>query len=161
MHHLQHVFHSLVSSTEFWAAIIGAVIGGLFAVLTQFLSSRWQRKSERDAEARIVIGVLQAIETEVELFRAKFLDAFKLTFREPNPETPRIHLPKVASQTQNLSDLCTGIDAFRRVNVSRLRSICSGLSPCFCLLISMCTGVVHCHGPKNKILMAAHLIVKR
>src|SRR5262245_31509049 len=100
---MKDVFKSLIYSTEFLAAISGAVIGGLFAVFTQFLSTLWQRKSERDAEERIIIGVLQAIATEVELFRVKFLDAFKLTFRDSNPQTLRIHLPKVASQTQNLS----------------------------------------------------------
>jgi hypothetical protein len=98
MHLSQHVVHSLFSSTEFWAAIIGAligaVIGGLFAVLAQFLSTLWQRKSERDAEARMLIGVLQVIETEVELFKVLWLDAFKLAFKA--------HLPKVASLPQSL-----------------------------------------------------------
>jgi hypothetical protein len=96
--------------------------GGLFAVLTQFLSTLWQRKSERDAESRMVIGVLQAIETEVELFKVKFLDAFKLTFREPNPQTQRIHLPKVASQTQNLAAVFdSNAAALGRISNARLR----------------------------------------
>jgi hypothetical protein len=63
----------------------------------------WQRKSERDAEDRMLSGVLQAIATEVELFKVKFLDSFELVFREPDPQMPAAHLPKVASLTQNLS----------------------------------------------------------
>jgi hypothetical protein len=42
----------------------------------------------------MLIGVLQVIETEVELFKVLWLDAFKLAFKA--------HLPKVASLPQRL-----------------------------------------------------------
>jgi hypothetical protein len=47
-----HHVYSLFSTKEFLAAIVGALIGGLFAVFAQFLSTLWQRKSERDAVRR-------------------------------------------------------------------------------------------------------------
>jgi hypothetical protein len=65
--HLQHFFSSLFGSKEFGAAIVGSVVGGLFAVLTQFLSTLWQRKSERVAERRAIDGVLQAMSNSLRI----------------------------------------------------------------------------------------------
>jgi hypothetical protein len=70
---------------------VGSVVGGLFAVLTQFLSTLWQRKSERVAERRAIHGVLQAMSTEVELFKDKFLNGFEDVFGEPNSMASSVH----------------------------------------------------------------------
>lgn len=102
MDHSRHVLSSLFSSREFWAAIVGAAFGGFFAILTQFLSTLWQRKGVRDSERRALVGTLQAMATEVEVFKVKFLDGFGIVFKEPTPEAPFRHLPKVASLKQNL-----------------------------------------------------------
>jgi hypothetical protein len=103
MDHWRRVLSSLVSSKEFLPTIVGAAVGGFFAILTQFLSTLWQRKSERVAERRAIDGVLQAMSTEVELFKDKFLNGFEDVFREPNSLAPSVHLPKVALLSQNLS----------------------------------------------------------
>jgi hypothetical protein len=105
MDHSRHVLNSLFSSKEFLAAIVGAAVGGFFAILTQFLSTLWQRKGVRDSERRALVGTLQAMATEVEVFKVKFLDGFERVFGEPDPKTPFGHLPKVASLRQNLSSV--------------------------------------------------------
>jgi hypothetical protein len=105
--HLGHFLSSLFGSKEFWAAILGAVFGGLMtgwlALLAQKQAAKDQRKRDRETERETIKGTLQAIETEVELFKVKFLDAFELVFREPDPQTASAPLPKVVSLTQNLS----------------------------------------------------------
>ena len=102
LQHLERFFSSLLSSKEFWAASLGAVIGGLltgwFALLAQKGAAKDQRQRDQDMERRAINGTLQAIATEVELFKVKFLDGFARIFIEPNPQTPRAHLPKVAAE---------------------------------------------------------------
>lgn len=72
MHALQHLerfFSSLLSAKEFWAAILGAFIGGLltgwFALRAQKQSARDQRQRDREAEHRAVNDTLRALETEL------------------------------------------------------------------------------------------------
>lgn len=113
-HHLEHFFSSLLSSKEFWAAIpgilaalVGAVVGGLLTIVAsiraQKQAARDQRIRDREIEREAIRGTLEAIATEIEIFKVKYLDAFALVFTEFNPQTPRAHLPMIASLTQNLS----------------------------------------------------------
>jgi len=91
------LLQSLFGPREFWAAIVGAVIGGLFAVVAQLLSSVWQSKSERSAERRVTNGILQAVTTELEVFKVKYPDAFARMFDESQSG-----IPKVAMINQNV-----------------------------------------------------------
>ena len=104
--YVEGFFSWLFSAKEFWAAVLGAVIGGLltgwFSLVAQQQASKDQRKRDVDAERRAINGALEAIATEVEVFKVKFLDAFVLTFKEFTPQTPRAHLPKLPPLTQNL-----------------------------------------------------------
>ena len=43
-------------------------------MLTQFLSTLWQRKSEQDAERRAVAGILEALAAELKVFKDSALD---------------------------------------------------------------------------------------
>ena len=90
---------SLFSSPEFSAAITGAVLGGiitgLFSLFVQWQAARYQRKRDRETEREAVNRTLQAAATEFDTFRAKFLQALKRDFVEPDPNAPFIHLPKV------------------------------------------------------------------
>jgi hypothetical protein len=63
-----------LNSNEFRAAFCGAVVGGIFAVLAQFLSTLWQRKTEQNAERRAVDSTLRAILAELKVIKAYFLD---------------------------------------------------------------------------------------
>jgi hypothetical protein len=100
LQHLQHFFSSLLSSKEFWAAILGALIGGLmtgwFTLLAQEQAAKDQRIGDRDTEREAIKGTLQAIATEVEIFKVKFLDAFKKVFKEPDPVASPASLASIA-----------------------------------------------------------------
>jgi hypothetical protein len=64
----------LLSSSEFWSAVIGAVVGGLFAVLAQTIANRALRKRDRQTERRALLAILQAILAELETLKADNLD---------------------------------------------------------------------------------------
>jgi hypothetical protein len=106
MHRWQHVLLFLIESKEFWAAIAGALIGGLmtgwFTLRAQKQAAKDQRMRDRETEREAINGTLEAIATEVEVFKVKFLDSFERVFTEPDSGTPFRHLPKVASLRQNL-----------------------------------------------------------
>ncbi len=76
-------------------------MAGWFALLAQKQAAKNQRIRERETEIETIRGTLQAIEAEVELFKAKFLEGFEMTFKEP--ESPLAYLPKIVSIKQNLS----------------------------------------------------------
>jgi hypothetical protein len=59
----------LLSSSEFWSAMIGALVGGFFAVLAQILTSREQRKRDLQTERRSLRATLQAIYAELEILK--------------------------------------------------------------------------------------------
>jgi hypothetical protein len=112
--HLQHFFSSLLSWKEFWAALIGligaftgAVIGGRitgrYALRAQEQAAKDQRTRDRDTEREMVRGTLEAIATEVEVFKVTFLDGFEDVFRPFDPGRPFAHLPKVIPLKQGLS----------------------------------------------------------
>jgi hypothetical protein len=104
--HLQHFFSLLLGSKEFWAAVLGAVFGGLmtgwFALRAQKQAAKDQRIRDRDAERETIRGTLGAIATEVEVFKAKYLDAFQIMFKEPDPQAPPVNPAKVAPTNQSL-----------------------------------------------------------
>ena len=95
---------SLVESKEFIAALVGAVIGGLiagfFTLIAQNNAAKDQRKRDREAGQEALKGTLQAIETEVDMFKRKFLDAFERVFLDPEPQR---NLPKFVSLKRNVS----------------------------------------------------------
>jgi hypothetical protein len=95
---------SLFRSTEFSAAITGAVVGGiitgLFSLFVQWQAAGYQRRRDRETEREAVNRTLQAVATEFDTFRAKFLQALKRDFVEPDPNAPFIHLPKVPPLAQ-------------------------------------------------------------
>jgi hypothetical protein len=90
---------SLLNSTEFLAAVLGAVVGGLiaggFTVWSQGQSNKAQRRRDREADNEQIKGTLQAIATELEAFKARFVDGFRKNFVEPDQQEPYAHLPKI------------------------------------------------------------------
>ena len=90
---------SLLNSTEFLAAVVGAVVGGLiaggFTVWSQRQSNKAQRRRDKEADNEQITGTLQAIATELETFKARFVDAFRKIFVEPDQQKPYVHLPKI------------------------------------------------------------------
>jgi hypothetical protein len=63
LQHLQHFFSSLLGSKEFWAAILAALVGGLFAVYAQQQATKAQRESDLEAEREAADATLRVIAT--------------------------------------------------------------------------------------------------
>jgi hypothetical protein len=76
--HLEHFLSSFLSSKEFYAALIGAVIGGFmtgrYAMRAQQQAAKDQRQRDLEIEERVVKGTLQAMATELKLFKEHALD---------------------------------------------------------------------------------------
>jgi hypothetical protein len=73
---------SLLVTKEFWAAIFGAVVGGLFALAAQLFSNRAQRKLARDAEREAVKAIVRAFGIELEAFKHGFVDGLDPIFEQ-------------------------------------------------------------------------------
>lgn len=72
------------------------------ALLTQKQAAKDQRRRDRDAEREEVRGTLEAIATELEVFKKIFLDDFKKGFNKPNPQTSLADSIKFARIDQSL-----------------------------------------------------------
>jgi len=79
---LEHFFSGLLSSSEFWAAIGGGVLAGLFSLLAQKHSARDEHKRWERAEESQLIGMLLAIATELEVFKSGLLDSLYVTLQQ-------------------------------------------------------------------------------
>ena len=73
MHHLLNILRCLVLTPEFWAAIVGAIVGGLFVIVAQLISNRAQRRRDREAAREAVKAILRAIKAELKTFDEKAL----------------------------------------------------------------------------------------
>jgi hypothetical protein len=69
LQHLEHFFPWFLSSKEFWAAIVGAVVGGLMTGLSVFYAQKQsandQRQRDKETESRAINKTLQAIAARV------------------------------------------------------------------------------------------------
>jgi hypothetical protein len=78
LQHLERFFSSFLSSKEFYAAFIGAVIGGLltgrYALRAQKQAAEDQRQRDLDVERRAKNGTLRAILAELRVIKANILD---------------------------------------------------------------------------------------
>jgi hypothetical protein len=114
--HLQFLagfFSWLFHLGEVWAALIGIVgaligafvggrIAGRYALRAQEQAAKDQRTRDRETESETISGTLEAIATEVEIFKVKFLDAFKRVFEVANPEASPADSIKFARMNQSL-----------------------------------------------------------
>jgi hypothetical protein len=73
VHHLLNILRCLVLTPEFWAAIVGAIVGGLFVIVAQLISNRAQRRRDREAAREAVKAILRAIKAELKTFNEKAL----------------------------------------------------------------------------------------
>ena len=77
LQHLERFFSSLLSSREFWAA----VLGGGFVLAGQQMANRAQRRRDQEAEREAVKAVLRAINAELKTFNEKALIRLEEIFK--------------------------------------------------------------------------------
>jgi hypothetical protein len=81
----------LLSTNESYGSIVGGLVGGMvggfFAVLAQIIANLWQSHLGQKAERRSIDGMLQAIDTELTLFKTDFLDRMQQMCH--GPDKPR------------------------------------------------------------------------
>ena len=86
LEHLEHFFSSFLGSKEYWAALIGAVIGGLltgrYALRAQKQAAKDQQIRDEKAERRTVEGILLAIATELKVLKEDTLDDLNRTLQD-------------------------------------------------------------------------------
>ena len=124
--HLEHFLSSLFSSKEFYAALIGAVIGGLltgrFALRAQKQAAEDQRQRDQETEQRAVKGTLRAIAAELRVFKSDNCDKLQKILKERQKlrESP---LPLAMTRTEQ--NYCTVFEsnagALGRINDAKLR----------------------------------------
>jgi hypothetical protein len=77
LQHLERFFSGLLSSREFWAA----VLGGGFVLAGQQMANRAQRRRDQEAEREAVKAVLRAIKAELKTFNEKALIRLEEIFK--------------------------------------------------------------------------------
>ncbi len=86
-------FPWLLHSREFWAAIIGAAVGfisaviggriaGRFALRAQKQAAKDQRDRERETEREAVIGTLKAIQAELDYLKTNCFDPLQKQIKD-------------------------------------------------------------------------------
>jgi hypothetical protein len=78
LQHLEPLFSSLLSSREFWAAILG----GLFVLAGQQMANRAQRRRDQEADREAVNGALQSIEAELKVLKSDCFDQLEKTLKD-------------------------------------------------------------------------------
>jgi hypothetical protein len=56
---------------------VGGMVGGFFAVLAQIIANFWESRLRHEDERRSIHGMLQALDTELTVFKTDFLDRMK------------------------------------------------------------------------------------
>ena len=72
------------------------------AIRAQKRAAKDQRQRDRETEREAIEGTLQAIETEVDVFKLKYVDALKVLFKEPNPQAPPADPIAIPRSSQSL-----------------------------------------------------------
>jgi hypothetical protein len=78
LQHLERFFSSLLSSREFWAAMLG----GLFVLAGQQMANRAQRSRDQEADRDAVNGALQAIVAELKVLKSNSFDQLERTLKD-------------------------------------------------------------------------------
>jgi hypothetical protein len=83
---LRAFFFWLSDSKEFWAGIIGAVVGGLMtliaAIVVQEQAAKKQRQRDLETERRRIKNLLQAIRAELTVLKTDNLDLLQTKLKE-------------------------------------------------------------------------------
>jgi|SRR5271165_3110484 len=79
---------------EFWAAITGAVVGGLFVILAQLISNVAQRRSDRETERRVINGTLKAIKAELNVLKTGNFDPLQKELQDRAREREELRTNK-------------------------------------------------------------------
>lgn len=86
LHHLEHFFSSLLSANEFWAAVLGALIGGLltgwFALLAQKQAAKDQRQRDLETGQRATNNILQLISAELTVLKTSNFDPLEQRIKQ-------------------------------------------------------------------------------
>jgi hypothetical protein len=84
--HLERFFSSLLSAKEFWAAVLGAVIGGYmtgrYSLKAQKQAASDQRQRDIETERRTINGTLQAIAAELKVLKTSNFDILEKTLKD-------------------------------------------------------------------------------
>ncbi|MCM1513201.1 MAG: hypothetical protein NC112_08880 [Oxalobacter formigenes] len=74
---------------NFWAAIAGAVAGGIFTLLGGWFSYRWQQESLKKKEQKILRNALRAVKLEFEGFWASYKQSLNIIEEQYSEEKMR------------------------------------------------------------------------
>jgi hypothetical protein len=105
-------FGSLLVSKEFWASVIGALVGGACAIFAQWWAIKAQRERDRlaaeeqrerdlDAERRNVISIVQAFGTELAVIEKGILSSVETLLERWEKEHKKLGPVNLPSVNQN------------------------------------------------------------
>jgi hypothetical protein len=125
LRHLEHFFSSLLISKEFWAAIVGAVVGGfltgLSALYAQKQAANDQRRRDQEVERRAVNGILQAIAAELQVLKCDNFEKLQMTLNERQEATHLTPLAMTTTEQNYFIVFESNADAIGRINDEKLR----------------------------------------